>query len=135
MKIKLQTLLLLLATLCMAQKTHAQQSNDTSVIAGHFEMDTTIGSKTHHINVNYALSPAPFSTTMNVQLNTADNVLFNVDVVDASNAVVLTWTPSAVSNNYNHDLDISSLASGTYAVKIRKYGGSTVLNSISITKP
>ena len=116
-------------------QTQSQQSVDTTILSGHFEMDTVIGSDTHHINVNYVLSPVAPSTTMNVQLNTADNVLFNVDIVDATNAVVATWTPSTISNNYDHSIDISSLSSGSYSVKIRKYNTSEVLNSIAITKP
>jgi hypothetical protein len=131
-------LLILFVLLFAADKGYAQmnpQSVDSTILSGHFEMDTVIGSDTHHINVNYVLSPMPLSTTMNVQLNTANNVLFNVDVVDATNAVVATWTPSAISNTYDTNIDISSLSSGSYTVKIRKYNTTDVLNSISITKP
>jgi len=128
-------LLCLFALLLGANSAYAQsQNNDPSMVAGHFEIDTTIGGVVNHINVNYALSPAPFTNVAHVHLNTPNPVLFNVDLLDAENTVIMSWTPDTISNAYDNDLDISSLPSGSYHVNIRKYHTTSVLHTINFTK-
>jgi len=117
-----------------AHKTNAQQASDTTIVAGHFEMDTVIGSDTNHINVNYSLSSLPFVYNIHMNLHTPNITLFNADIVDGSGTVYTTWTPTTLSNLYDNDFDISALSSGSYYINIRKNNTSTVLYAIAFTK-
>lgn len=128
-------MLLFALPLLYANNSHAQQQNvDTAVISGHFDIDTLIGSEVNHINVNYVLSSKPFVSNVHVTLNTANLTLFNVDLLDASNTVLQSWAPSAISNSYDHDVDISILPPGNYHFNIRKNGSTAILNSVNFTK-
>lgn len=127
--------LFLLALLCGAHKSFSQtQGNDPTVVAGHFEIDTTISSVANHINVNYEVSPVPFSTVAHVRLNTADPTLLNVDLTNGSGTVLATWTPALISNSYSHDFSLESLPAGDYHLRVRRDNTSTVLHTIDFTK-
>ncbi len=110
------------------------QTPDSSMVSGHFEINVVAGGDTNHINVNYALSPAPFTTNMNLELNTPDAMLFDVDIRDESGSVMASWSPTASSNYYNHDIDISSLPGGNYYVNIRKESNGAIFYSVPFTK-
>src|SRR5947207_2994932 len=67
-----------------ATQKHSQVIENT-VISGHFEIEKNNKERkvTEHINVNYALSPAPFSNILNLELGTTDPMFFCADIVDS----------------------------------------------------
>jgi hypothetical protein len=129
-------LLLFIVLFMGVNKIYAQteQTSDSTIVSGHFEINTISGADTNHVNVNYAVSPAPFTNNMNLELSTPDAILFNVDILDTANSVLLTWTPVSSSNYYNHSIDISSLTAGNYHLNIRRDNTGIILNTIYFTK-
>ena len=125
-----------IALLMGANKTSAQteQSSDPNVVSGHFEIHVVSGTDTNHVNVNYAISPAPFTNIMNLELSTPNTIFFNADILDATNNVLVTWAPTAGSNYYSNNLDISSLPAGNYHVNIHRDNTTAILYSIPFTK-
>src|SRR4051812_32762285 len=88
-----------LAFALSCQNTFAQQNSgaaagnmvqNNALVAGNFNIDRQNAARgiTEHINVNYVLSPAPFNNVLNLQLNTADPLLFTADIVDNKNKVL-----------------------------------------------
>ncbi len=117
-----------------ALSSSAQQSSNPAILSGHFEIDTAVGSVMRHVNVNYTLSPAPFSNVAHILLNSPQRRQLNVDLVNSSGTLISSWTPTALSHQYEHDFDISALPAGSYAIKIRKYNTAEVLHTINFTK-
>lgn len=120
--------------LCGVLSSSAQQTTNPAVLSGHFEIDTAVGSAMRHVNVNYTLSPAPFSNVAHILLNTPQRRLLNVDLVNSSGTLISSWTPASISHLYEHDFDISALPAGSYAMKIRKNNTAEVLHTINFTK-
>lgn len=112
----------------------AQQSSNPAILSGHFEIDTAVGTVMRHVNVNYTLSPAPFSNVARIMLNSPQRRLLNVDLVNSSGTVITSWTPTTISHHYEHEFDISALPAGSYAMKIRKYNSAGILHTINFTK-
>lgn len=129
-------IIMLLMVLFTVNKAHAQteQTVDTTIVAGHFEINVVTGGDTSHINVNYAMSPAPFTNNMSLELSTPDPIFLNIDIQDASNTTLISWAPGSSSNYYSHSIDISSLPAGNYHMNIHRDNSATVLNSVNFTK-
>lgn len=127
-------LLMLVVLLLAARAGFAQQTSNPAILAGHFEMDTTIASMVRHINVNYSVSPAPFSSVAHVMLNTPKPVLFNIDLLNSSGTVVSSWSSPGAAAKCQHDFDISSLPSGNYHFNIRKYNTGAILHTVNFHK-
>jgi uncharacterized membrane protein (UPF0136 family) len=117
-----------------ALSSSAQQTSNPAVVSGHFEIDTAIASVMQHVNVNYTLSPAPFTSVAHLLLNSAEPRVFNVDLVSATGTVLMSWTPTVLSHQYEHDFNISSLPAGSYEMRIRKYHTTEVLHTVSFSK-
>lgn len=118
---------LLVCATSYGQQSHNMQTNitnenavDKSVISGHFEMNIPDKKKgiTEHINVNYTVSPAPFTQFLNLELNTAEATMFSADVVDASGAKKMHWAPAVKSNSYKGTMNIAQLVPGEYMLNI-----------------
>jgi len=133
MKKPLFKLLLFCGLLVGCQKGFSQQTTDPGSILGHFEVTNVTGGITNHTNVNYRLFPAPVVDTLNVDLNTPGTMYMAIDVLDASNVVLLTWSPTSANNSYLQAFDVSGFGAGTYHVNIKD--SSSVLNTIVFTKP
>jgi hypothetical protein len=114
-------------------KTYAQQVTDSTIQAGHFEYTNVVSGITNSINVNYAFSPAPFSSSMNMVLNTPFPKFLTVDIVNIADSVLIHWAPSSTSNMYSNLFNISALSSGTYYVNVNDTT-SSLLYAIPFTK-
>ncbi len=137
----------LLALLCFGY-AHGQESQrpvgskgntlagDPAVISGHYEIEKVNKAKgvTEHINVNYALSAAPFRQVMNIVLNTANPTMFHADITDANGAKVMHWQPAAKSHLYNETLNFSQLVPGTYKLDIYSELNEAIPYSITFQK-
>jgi hypothetical protein len=117
-----------------ALSSSAQQTSNPAILSGHFEIDTAVGSSVRHVNVNYTLSPAPFSNVAHIVLNSAQRRILNVDLVNSTGSVLSTWSPTSASHQYQHDFDISALPAGSYSMRIRKYNTAEVLHTINFSK-
>lgn len=114
------------AVAMFAQQSNTKGTNanaaglDHSVITGHFEMEKlTKDKKGHeHINVNYAVSPAPFDKILNLELSTAENMLFSAVITDAKNKELAKWAPHKENYFYRTSIDIASLVPGDYLLTI-----------------
>jgi hypothetical protein len=111
---------------------------DNSIVSGHFEADNNVRSKggqnvTEHVNVNYSISPAPFSNELNLVLNTADPVKFSAEIV-TGNRKVAQWAATERSHLHNAKMDISKLNSGNYKVNVYWEKSNTLLYSIPFKK-
>jgi hypothetical protein len=128
--------LFLSGSFAFGQQTQPWQGTDASVIAGHFEMNKRNEQRniTEHINVNYSISPMPFSKTLKLELSTALPTLFSADIVDARGQKVKHWVPQAKSYRYEETLDISSLPVGEYSLNIYSELGTTMQHRISFRK-
>lgn len=133
MKRKIRNLLLM-ASIVGPLQLVAQQHTNPAVKAGHFEIDTTIEGVVNHVNVNYELSPIPMGSIARIMINTSGHIVFNVDILNAANHVVATWSPTTSSNYYQHEFNIASLPPGNYHVNIRKYSTPAVLHTIDFSK-
>ncbi len=122
----------------MGSRLPAKQNDllDKSIVSGHFEIDKPNKARgiIEHINVNYAIAPAPFSTTLNLQLNTPDPMLFAADIIDAKGEKKIHWQPSQKGHSYNESIDISKLEPGAYQINITSGNKSESLYSISFQK-
>lgn len=112
---------------------------DKTIVSGHFEADNNVMSKagqnvTEHVNVNYSISPAPFSNELNLVLNTADPVKFSADIVTGNDRKVLQWAATEKSHMHNAKIDISKLNAGNYKVNVYWEKSNTLLYSIPFKK-
>lgn len=131
------TVLVSISMLFLISTSHGQQNvADKRIISGHFEMEKNDPKKgvTEHINVNYSLSPAPFTDVLNMELSTPDPVLFTADIVDPDGRKQYQWKPAAISYRYNENFDISKLAAGKYKLNIYCAGYPGLLKSIPFQK-
>ena len=105
-------------------------------IAGNFEIEKNNARTgiTEHINVNCVISPAPFKNVLNLELGTADPILFTADIVDPRGNKVIHWVPSEKSHHYKDNIDISQLAAGDYHLNIYCEYSPSLLQSISFQK-
>jgi hypothetical protein len=133
-------ILLLLQLLSAKGQQNISTSNegaiDKSLIAGHFDIDKKNEQRgiTEHINVNYSLSPAPFTKYLTLELSTAQPTLFTADIVDAKGQKVKHWAPQAKSYFYKDVINISSLAPGNYKVNLYSEISTTLIYSIAFHK-
>lgn len=109
---------------------------DKSVIAGSYEIEKTNTEKgiTEHINVNYRLSPAPFTNVLHLELGTSNPTSFTADIEDVKGNKITQWVPAAKSHQYKDDIDISNLAPGAYQLKIFSEINPEVAHTISFEK-
>lgn len=108
----------------------------TSFIGGHFDINKPNVQRgiTEHINVNYSISPAPFTKYLVLELNTAQPTLFTADIVDSKGTKLKHWAPEAKSYIYKGTIDIASLAPGNYKVNIYSEFSTELLYSINFHK-
>ncbi len=122
----------------MGSSLPARQNDllDKSIVSGHFEIDKPNKARgvIEHINVNYAIAPAPFTNTLQLQLNTPDPMYFAADVIDAKGTKRIHWQPAQKSHSYNESVDISQLEPGAYQINITNGAKSESLYSISFQK-
>lgn len=131
---RVQFLCLFLISFLLSNISYAQQHSDSSIMRGHFEIDTTISGVVNHINVNFELSPMPISASVDFRINTANNMIFNIDLKNSAGTLISSWTPTSISNSYSHTFNTSMLSAGTYLLDIRKYHESTVIHTITFLK-
>lgn len=95
-------------------------SLDPALISGHFEInkENEKNGVTEHINVNYAISPVPFTDVLNIEINTADPTIFSASIFDAKGRTLAQWHPSGKSHTYKGTLNISKLKPGDYNLSI-----------------
>ena len=128
--------LLILSAVVFSLAANAQtanQHNDPSRIMGHFFIQEHTAKGNEQINVNYYLSPAPFSKVLDLSLNTAYPRMLSVKITNSSNKTVLTWKPQSENYRYETEFDISSLQPGSYNVNIYNAGGAK-LHTVPFTK-
>src|SRR6185437_10167713 len=85
------------------------QNYDVSRLTGSFYIDVKSKSGVDHINVNYVLSPKPFSNVLKVNLNTPDPMYLAMKLTDMSGRVIASWKPETTSYKYMHEFDIAGL--------------------------
>jgi|SRR6185312_10710480 len=108
------------------------QNYDISRSTGSFYIDIKSKSGVDHINVNYVLSPKPFSNVLKVNLNTPDPMYLGLKLVDMSGKVIASWKPENTSYKYMHEFDVAELAKGKYKVDV--YNATSKVHSISFEK-
>ena len=114
-------LLLSLFSVCVTYGQSASKSNvhyDDSRVIGSFYYNIKGDKVEQHININYVLSPAPFTNTLHFVLGTAEPLAMHANVVNAAGVAVLKWAPAAVSYKYMDQFDISSLPVGKYHMDV-----------------
>ena len=121
-----------------SEKLAAKQNEtlDKSVVSGHFEINKPNKERgiIEHINVNYALSPAPFSNFIQLQLSTPDPIPFSAQIIDNKGEKRIYWKPQQISHSYNESIDIAKLEPGAYQVNIYAGNQSELVYSISFQK-
>lgn len=95
-------------------------SFDPTLISGHFEINKENKEKRviEHINVNYAISPVPFSSVLNLEINTAEPTLFSAYIYDRDGRILAQWQPSGKNHAYKGTMNISKLKPGEYNLSI-----------------
>ena len=93
---------------------------DPSVRMGHFEMNRLNKQHgiTEHVNVNYSLSPVPFSKVLDLEISTAESTFFSAAIVDAKNKEVVNWVPMQESYVYKTRINIAHIPAGKYQLVI-----------------
>jgi hypothetical protein len=110
---------------------------DRSVVSGHFDItihNQAMNNRQEQINVNYVMSPAPFTDKLNLTLNTPDPVKFRAEVVNAQNKVVTHWGAEQRSHLHETTIDISKLPAGQYRVNVYWEKSEDLLYSIPFEK-
>jgi hypothetical protein len=135
----MRSVLLCITLLLSSHNSFCQKSgqeSDPTTTSGHFEiaMVNAERHRTEHINVNYSLSPAPFTNNIVIELSTPQPTSFRADIVTAGGAKVIHWKPAVKNYHYRDDIDISRLAPGTYFVNIYSEDYPGLLHSISFKK-
>lgn len=117
-------------------RSGSQQAINTSVLSGFFEVakPNKVRGIVEHINVNYAISPAPFTNALNLELSTPDPVIFSAYIIDVNGKKLMEWKAKSQSHVHNTQLDISKLASGSYKVNIYWQKSEGLLYSIPFQK-
>jgi hypothetical protein len=95
-------------------------SHDPTLISGHFEINKENREKgiIEHINVNYALSPVPFTSVLNLEINTAEPTIFSACIYDGDGRILAKWQPTGKNHAYKGSLNISKLSPGDYNLSI-----------------
>jgi len=121
-----------------SDKLAAKQNEtlDKSIVSGHFEINKPNKERgiIEHINVNYAISPAPFSNYLQLQLSTPDPTTFSAQIIDQKGEKRIHWKPQQVSHSYNESIDLSKLEPGGYQIDIYADNQSERVYSISFQK-
>lgn len=99
-------------------QTIRQSATDPTHVAGHFDVIKMTSKGEEHINVNYALFPAPFYDVVKMNLNTPDPMPMSIKIVNANGQTKLTWKPDHVSYRYDQQFNIQALPAGLYHVDI-----------------
>jgi len=109
---------------------------DPTVVTGHFTADlkNEVRGITEHINVNYILSPAPFTDKLNLTLNTPDPVRFFADIADESGKVVFQWKATEKKHLHEIAMNIANLPSGKYFVNVYWERNSSLIGAIPFEK-
>lgn len=113
-------LVLALSTLfANAVSAQARQSaTDPTHVAGHFDVIKMTSKGEEHINVNYALFPAPFYDIVKMNLNTPDPMAMSIKIVNMEGQTKLSWKPEQISYRYDQQFDIHNLSAGLYHMDI-----------------
>ncbi|MBS1689801.1 MAG: hypothetical protein JSS96_13820 [Bacteroidetes bacterium] len=128
--------LLILLALFATYTTQAQSRNqnyDPSRVTGQFFIKQTTAKGVEKINVNYYLSPAPFTKVLNFSLNTPQPRMLSAKITNSSGRTVLTWKPQAKDYRYETEFNIATLQPGNYNVNVYDAGG-VKLYSIPFSK-
>lgn len=123
-----------------AQQAVAVKSNieaiDKHAIVNHFEIPKK-NEKTgaiEHINVNYSVSPAPFSQFIRLDLNTPHPTRFTAEVIDTKGQQLLQWTPKDKNHIYSEQFNTSNWPPADYTLKISSELNPEFVYSITIHK-
>ncbi|HXS38310.1 MAG TPA: hypothetical protein VN721_16530 [Flavipsychrobacter sp.] len=119
---------------CFANAQIAKTNHlDPSVVTGHFFIKENTKGYEEQINVNYLLTPAPFSKVINMELGTANPRELSCKLVTAKGRTITDWQPTDISYVYHHQFDISSLNQGDYRLDVYS-GKDNKVYSIPFTK-
>jgi len=116
--------ILLNITVSFGQQASNSGSNvsslDQTLISGHFEINKENKERRviEHINVNYAISPVPFTSVLNLEINTAEPTLFSAYIYDGDGRILAQWQPSGKNHAYRGTMNISKLKPGDYNLSI-----------------
>ena len=110
--------------------------SDPSIVTGHITADLKNETKgiTEHININYILSPAPFTDKLTLTLNTPDPVKFFADIVDEQGKVILQWKAQEKSHLHEATMNIAGLPVGKYKVNVYWERNSLLVGAIPFDK-
>jgi len=128
--------LLILSAVIFSMTANAQTSKqhfDAARIAGNFFIHEHTEKGNEQINVNYILSPAPFTNVLTVDLNMAYPRMLSVKITNSNNKTVFAWKPQSENYRYETQFDIASLPADSYNLNVYNAGG-TKLHSIPFTK-
>ncbi len=111
-------------------------SVDKSVISGHFSIDkdNRQSGVVEHINVNYALSPVPVTSVLNINLRTPAPLMLTADIVDINGRKLIHWEPASKSYTYSGVINIDQLVPGNYKVDIYSEFSPAFVYSINFQK-
>ncbi|MBA3827985.1 MAG: hypothetical protein H0X33_03525 [Taibaiella sp.] len=130
MKQVLLSVALLFSAFCLNAQSARQQSPPNS---GSFYISKTTGTVEEHINVNYALYPAPFVNVVKMNLNTPNDMMLSVKIINSNGTQMTAWKPAQANYRYDKEFDISSYPAGKYRIDI--YGpANTKVHSVSFDK-
>ncbi|MBA3830198.1 MAG: hypothetical protein H0X33_14760 [Taibaiella sp.] len=130
----MKKLLLLFTLSCICFFSNAQTAlQHVPPNMGSFYISKTTGTLEEHINVNYALYPAPFVNVVKMNLNTPHNMMLSVKIINSNGTQMTAWKPAQASYRYDKEFDISSYPTGQYKIDI--YGpDNTKVHSVSFEK-
>jgi hypothetical protein len=114
---KLLILLACFATFSSQAQTR-NQNYDPSRVTGRFFIKQTTAKGLEQINVNYYLSPAPFTKVLNFSLNTPEPRMLSAKITNSSGKTVLSWKPQAENYRYDTQFNLEALAPGNYNVNV-----------------
>lgn len=110
-----------------------QSATDPTHVAGHFDVIKMTSKGEEHINVNYALFPAPFFDVVKMNLNTPDPMAMSIKIVNTAGQTKLSWKPEQISYRYDQQFDINNLSPGLYHMDIFD-GDNNKIYSVPFTK-
>jgi hypothetical protein len=115
----MKKILLGLTFICVSIMANAQSAGQsTPTGTGSFDVIRNTSKGEEHINVNYALFPAPFVNILNINFNTPDPMMLSIKLLNSNSELVMNWMPSQAASRYDHSFDISNLSAGTYKMEI-----------------
>lgn len=110
-----------------------QSATDPTHVAGHFDVIKMTSKGEEHINVNYALFPAPFYDVVKMNLNTPDPMAMSIKIINTAGQTKLSWKPEQISYRYDQQFDIHNLSPGLYHMDIFD-GDNNKIYSVPFTK-